>query len=105
MVTSIQSLLQPVPSREALGRQTRTLRVGETVAVEELARWLVESGFLNTPAVELPGEFSSAAASSTSSRPTGTTRSASSSSATRSSRSAGSRSPASGAWNRWTRST
>jgi len=58
VATSIQSLLQPVPSRETLARQTRLLRVGETAAVEELARWLAENRFFNTPAVELPGEFS-----------------------------------------------
>ena len=28
------------------------------MAVGELAKWLVENGFFNTPAVELPGEFS-----------------------------------------------
>ena len=28
------------------------------MAVEELAKWLVENGLVNTPAVELPGEFS-----------------------------------------------
>ncbi len=58
LVASIQSLVQPVPDREVLQRLTRTLRVGGAVAVEELARWLVENGFCNTPAVELPGEFS-----------------------------------------------
>ena len=58
VVTSIQSLLQPVPSREDLARHTRTLRVGDSMAVGELAKWLVENGFFNTPAVELPGEFS-----------------------------------------------
>jgi transcription-repair coupling factor (superfamily II helicase) len=50
--------LQPVPRRETLQRQTRSLRVGGTVAVEQLAKWLVESGLFNTSAVELPGEFS-----------------------------------------------
>ena len=50
--------MQPVPSRETLDRQTRSLRVGDDVAVEELAKWLAENGLLNTPAVELPGEFS-----------------------------------------------
>jgi transcription-repair coupling factor (superfamily II helicase) len=58
VVTSIQSLLQPVPSRETLARQTRTLRVGDTMAVGDLAKWLVENDFFNTPAVDLPGEFS-----------------------------------------------
>jgi transcription-repair coupling factor (superfamily II helicase) len=58
LVASIQSLLQPVPDREVLARQTRSLRVGGAVAIEELSRWLIENGFCNTPAVELPGEFS-----------------------------------------------
>ena len=47
-----------MPSRETLDRQTRSLRVGDSVAVEELTNWLVESGLVNTPAVDLPGEFS-----------------------------------------------
>ena len=58
IVTSIQALIQPVPSAEALQRQTRRLKVGESLAVEDLTRWLAENGFQNTPAVELPGEFS-----------------------------------------------
>lgn len=58
LVASIQSLLQPVPDRETLARQTRVLSVGGSLVIEELARWLVENGFCNTTAVELPGEFS-----------------------------------------------
>ena len=58
VVTSIQSLLQPVPSRETLDRQTRTLRVGESLPIAELSQWLVEHDFFNTSAVDLPGEFS-----------------------------------------------
>ena len=57
VVTSITALLQPVPERVTLDSQTRTLRVGDSLAVEELSRWLVENGFHNTSAVELPGEF------------------------------------------------
>ncbi len=58
LVTSIPALLQPVPSRSRLAEQTRTLRIGEPLSVEEISRWLVRSGFQNTTAVELPGEFS-----------------------------------------------
>jgi len=58
LVTSIPALLQPVPSRSRLVQRTRTLRVGESISVEEVSRWLVRSGFQNTTAVELPGEFS-----------------------------------------------
>jgi transcription-repair coupling factor (superfamily II helicase) len=58
VVTSIQSLLQPVPSREKLARHTRRLRRGDTLDVSELLAWLVQHGFHGTSAVELPGEFS-----------------------------------------------
>jgi transcription-repair coupling factor (superfamily II helicase) len=58
LVTSIQSLLQPVPGREALGAATREIRVGEQLDVQQFARWLVERGGHATTAVELPGEFS-----------------------------------------------
>ena len=100
VVAGIQALLQPVPDREALARQTRSLRVGEQISLEELGRLAGrEPAFTTTTAVELPGEFSHPRRhSSTSSPPIGTIRSASNCSATRSSRSAASRSPASGAW-------
>jgi transcription-repair coupling factor (superfamily II helicase) len=58
LVTSIQSLLQPVPNRQSLARQTRSLRAGAEMSIDELARWLAEQRFHNTSAVELPGEFS-----------------------------------------------
>ncbi|HVX13709.1 MAG TPA: transcription-repair coupling factor [Pirellulales bacterium] len=58
VVASIQGLLQPVPARETIARQTRRLAVGDVVDVEMLSRWLVEQGFQHTSAVQLPGEFS-----------------------------------------------
>jgi transcription-repair coupling factor (superfamily II helicase) len=58
LVTSIQSLLQPVPSRDSLAAATREIRVGGQVDEQELTRWLVERGGHATTAVELPGEFS-----------------------------------------------
>ncbi len=58
VLCSIQSLLQPVPDRDALNRQTRCLSLGRQSRIEDMARWLAENGFHNTPAVELPGEFS-----------------------------------------------
>ena len=57
MLTSIQALIQPVPLPEDLARHTRRLAVGEEIDVGELLRWLVENGFHNTSAVELPGAF------------------------------------------------
>jgi transcription-repair coupling factor (superfamily II helicase) len=59
LLTTMQALLQPVPDREQLGRQRRRLRVGQSVPMEELLRWLVEQGFQRMEAVEIPGEFSS----------------------------------------------
>ncbi|MCE5302738.1 MAG: transcription-repair coupling factor [Planctomycetaceae bacterium] len=58
LVASIQSLLQPTPSRASLDQHTQTLRVGQSMAVHDLTAWLVRGGLVNTPAVDLPGEFS-----------------------------------------------
>src|SRR3954452_7989341 len=41
VVAPLQALLQPVPTAEALARTSRTLRVGDEAAVEELIDWLV----------------------------------------------------------------
>jgi transcription-repair coupling factor (superfamily II helicase) len=58
VVASIHAMMQPVPRRESLARQTRSLGVGSQLAIEEFSRWLVEHRFHSTTAVELPGEFS-----------------------------------------------
>ncbi|MEO8493954.1 MAG: transcription-repair coupling factor, partial [Planctomycetota bacterium] len=58
LVTSIQSLLQPTPSRDLIERSSRILRSGKQLDIEAFKRWLVEQRFHNTSAVELPGEFS-----------------------------------------------
>ncbi len=58
LVTSIQSLLQPVPGRDALAEATRVIRVGGTIDEQEFTKWLVTRGGHATTAVELPGEFS-----------------------------------------------
>jgi transcription-repair coupling factor (superfamily II helicase) len=58
IVTAIQSLMQPVPSREALAAATRHLGVGDTLDVGEFTHWLAAEGCVSTTAVELPGEFS-----------------------------------------------
>src|SRR5690606_31983349 len=57
VVTSIQSLMQPVPSRDDLAAGTRTLKVGDTLGLDEISDWLVARGCHATSAVELPGEF------------------------------------------------
>ena len=58
VVTSVVSLLQPVASREELDRKARKLRVGDTLDLESLAKWMATNRFHATSAVELPGEFS-----------------------------------------------
>jgi len=57
IVTSIQSLMQPAPSRETLAQATRILRVGDQVDLEAWSEWLEGRGCHPTSAVELPGEF------------------------------------------------
>ena len=57
IVTSIQSLLQPVPPREAVVENTRFVNVGASLVLDEFAAWMVQHGFHATSAVELPGEF------------------------------------------------
>jgi transcription-repair coupling factor (superfamily II helicase) len=58
LLTTLQALLQPVPAPAQLRQRRKRLRVGETIALPELSRWLVDHGFQNMEAVELPGEFS-----------------------------------------------
>ncbi|MBN1854927.1 MAG: transcription-repair coupling factor [Pirellulales bacterium] len=57
VATSIQALLQCVPSRIHLEASTRRLVVGEWLDVDELTAWFIGAGFRHTAAVELPGEF------------------------------------------------
>src|SRR5207237_327247 len=58
VLTTIQALMQPVPSREQLAQQRKRLRVGQEAPLDELVGWFVEHGFQRREAVELPGEFS-----------------------------------------------
>src|SRR5207244_2437526 len=58
VVAPFQALLQPVPTPDALARCSRTIRVGDTIAVEELAGWLAGRSMTRAEVVEVPGEFS-----------------------------------------------
>ena len=58
IVATVASLLQPVPSTESLGGNTRRLAVGDQLDVAAFEAWLLEHGFHSTSAVALPGEFS-----------------------------------------------
>lgn len=58
LVTSyVGGMMQRVPTPQQLEASTRTLRVGQTIDSEDIRRWLAQSGFSATSAVQLPGEF------------------------------------------------
>ncbi len=56
IVASLPALLQPVPTAARLARESRRLRRGDLVDLEELLGWLVARGFERLSGVELPGE-------------------------------------------------
>jgi transcription-repair coupling factor (superfamily II helicase) len=58
ILTTFQALVQPVPDRDQLRGNRRRLHVGDTLDLEELARWVVAQGYQVSETVELPGEFS-----------------------------------------------
>ncbi|WP_428308914.1 transcription-repair coupling factor [Lacipirellula sp.] len=58
VVTSIQSLLQPLPSEEQLDAANHRIAVGQRLDLNAFTHWLAERGCQGTTAVELPGEFS-----------------------------------------------
>ncbi len=58
ILTTMPALLQPAPTREQLAARRKKLRVGQTIAPEDLVRWLVQRDFQRMNAVEVPGEFS-----------------------------------------------
>ncbi|MCP4264630.1 MAG: transcription-repair coupling factor [Candidatus Brocadiaceae bacterium] len=58
IVTPIQSLLQHVPSPEAIEKNILTISIGKEYKQEFILDWLTNGGFVRTGIVELPGEFS-----------------------------------------------
>ena len=57
-VATAPAMLQPVPTRDAIDSHSRMLAAGDQIDLDEFKGWLIEHGFQNTTAVELPGEFS-----------------------------------------------
>lgn len=57
IATPVAALLQKAPTPDSISSNTRMLRVGDDINVDDLLKWLAERGFHNTSAVELPGEF------------------------------------------------
>lgn len=58
VLTSIQALLQPVPSMARIAQRSRTLKTGDRIDPAEFQQWLVECGFHHVSGVEMPSEFS-----------------------------------------------
>ncbi len=58
IIAPIQSLLQHVPSPEAIEKNILTIKIGEEYEQKFLVDWLIKGGFERTGIVELPGEFS-----------------------------------------------
>ena len=58
IVASVQSLLQPVMSPQAMREGALTVQVGAGRGHEDIVRWLAGHGFQTVPQVEIPGEVS-----------------------------------------------
>jgi transcription-repair coupling factor (superfamily II helicase) len=58
ILTNIAALMQPVPTPDDLAARGRTIRVGESVNLDEFSHWLVTNGYKRLDLIELPGEFS-----------------------------------------------
>lgn len=58
VVTTIQALMAPVPTPDAVRKNSLVLQCGHTISVDEVTRWLAAHEWIRREAVELPGEFS-----------------------------------------------
>ncbi len=58
IVAPFQASLQPVPKPEILAAMSRTVAVGSVVPLENLTKWLFDSGMARAEVVEVAGEFS-----------------------------------------------
>ncbi len=55
--TTVQSVLQKVPTTETIGEATREIELGMQIDLDAWARWMLEANLHPTSSVELPGEF------------------------------------------------
>ncbi len=58
IVTTLPAILQPVPSRQSRSAASKTLKIGQSLDVEDFLRWLVEQGFERVATIASPGEVS-----------------------------------------------
>src|SRR5579883_1262883 len=57
IVAPMAAIVQSVPPRADLAGRGRRVKEGDTLDVDEFARWLVDRGYKRVEAVEYPGEF------------------------------------------------
>ncbi|WP_245417906.1 transcription-repair coupling factor [Cohaesibacter celericrescens] len=57
LLTSVNALLQRVPSRASVKQQSWSARPGNSVDMDALITWLAVNGFLRTPTVREQGEY------------------------------------------------
>jgi transcription-repair coupling factor (superfamily II helicase) len=58
VLASIQALLQPVPTVQALAARQRVVRTGTSLDLDAVSQWLIDGGYRRVDAVEFPGDFS-----------------------------------------------
>ena len=58
LLMPVHALLQPVPAPDELRRRQLTLRVNQTLPMEQLLEWLQRNGFRRVEVVEVVGEYS-----------------------------------------------
>ncbi len=57
--TSIQALVQPIPSIDLLKQNTLTISAGLQLSPEKLCGWLFDNGFEKVERIDMPGQFAS----------------------------------------------
>ncbi|MCP4382196.1 MAG: transcription-repair coupling factor [Hyphomicrobiales bacterium] len=57
VLTTVNAVLQKVPSRDFVTGGSMALAVGNTVRMEVIVRWLEDNGFLRSQTVREPGEY------------------------------------------------
>ncbi|MES2905700.1 MAG: transcription-repair coupling factor [Pseudomonadota bacterium] len=57
VLTTVQALTQRVPPREALKMMHFSARIGETLKMDDIIRWLEENGYQRTSTVREAGEY------------------------------------------------
>nr|WP_316862791.1 transcription-repair coupling factor [uncultured Cohaesibacter sp.] len=57
LLTSVNAILQRVPSRASVKKQSWSAKPGNTVDMDALIEWLETNGFLRTPTVREHGEY------------------------------------------------